>query len=289
MSPRSPHSPISSFHSPQHSPLPGNLDQDPPAADLDEGHHHEPPKPTFFSHLSTVPPSDHASIRSAVHAHSRPLASLPPPKKLPNPVKRALTNGFLAIAPTLHDAIDTWEMYRDPLPFINTTLDLLALPALILSPAMKRFPNSTAYVIDTPVGTPDVLPDPASLETLSRLPTRNTRASPTVIAPNAGPNIPASEARTITAAKRAFNTGKPSKAKNILKSNGVAPRCPAVTKVLRRMHVDRPEPLRLLPPVTTQIHITADACLEHLKRAAKSANDEPDVFGWSLGHLETTS
>jgi len=121
LSPSSPQTPTSPLHSPQHSPLPDDLEQDLPTSDLDESRHPEPPKPTFFNHLPTVPLSDHAFIRSAVlpaviaiHAHSRPLASLPPPKKLPNPVKRALTNGFRAIAPTLHDAIDTWENHHDP-------------------------------------------------------------------------------------------------------------------------------------------------------------------------------
>lgn len=154
------------------------------------------PRPTIFTYLTTTPDDDPESIRAAVlpaviaiHAHSRPLSSLPPPKKLPNPIRRALANGFLALTPTLHDAIDTWEQDNDPLPLINATLDTLALPAHILGPTMQRFPNNTPYTIDTPDDGPPVLPDPASLETLANLPPRKEREPPPSIAPNAGPNL----------------------------------------------------------------------------------------------------
>ena len=250
----------------------------------------------FFTPLSNDPGELPENIKTklrpqltAIHNHSRSLASLPPPKKWKRSWKRTLKTALSGFAPLLAHALDTWEDGNGPaLPLINATLTLLALPAHVLCPITGRANNVQPYSIRAPDGEADISIDTASADHIIHNPPSRPLRAPTPnrpIANNAGPGGELTESPLVLGARAAYNQGKPKKAKLVLRSNGVAPRTTATARVLRNMHLDRPEDLIIKEPTSPQIHITAQQADTYTRKAAKSANDEPDVFGWSMGIL----
>jgi hypothetical protein len=87
----------------------------------------------------------------------------------------------------------------------------------------------------------------------------------------------------IRSATRSIRQGRPSRVPKILSSHGTAPRNEDTTRILREMHLERPNPLRLHNPRGPQIVITPDQCYARLMREA-GQSDAP--FGFWGGSPE---
>ena len=212
-----------------------------------------------------------------IHMHllSRKLRHIPKADKwahIKKPLRRQWRTRTSAAAPTLNAALDQWEGSRKTKPdedaLTKVIIRILALPAMILLPAMNIRAANQPFVIDNLGDSPTYFND------LDRPDSPPTSTAP--MHPDHLDTLAGRDPQTARAVKQAL-AGNWSQAAKCLLSNGVAQGSAEVANHIAKLHVARPSPPQRGKTNKTQDHVgTADV----LAQMKKNASTSIDFFGY---------
>jgi hypothetical protein len=223
-----------------------------------------------------------------LYVRSRPLAKLGPSFLWSKQLQEIVRNGMIALFYNLDDSMDAFERsgYVAALPFTKAIMHLCAFPVECILPATRLTPASGDLIIEYPDGgriTISLGPGPRTDSPAATL-SRGEPLQHNDLANTAGGVCP-----EVKGCAAMLTMGRSRAARQILLSNGAAPRTKETADIMTDMHPDYGEGCSRRPLATDGSHDIGH--LSH-KKACKMINNKAgvleesiDPLGWATNYM----
>ena len=218
-----------------------------------------------------------------LHLKAMPLGAIGPAQSWTPSLTSAWKTALFNFHPQWKAALDTWDNDKNPLPLLNVFLIRQSLPAAVLIGAAGLTPTTGTHLIDYPTSDFVALPDNTFTIDLGES-DRTPRATYDHLWSHPDPTPITAEAdKTVRRCISNYSNQRTKAAARSLISNGTAPRCQAVNKILGSMHPAAKKPI-VPPPLPLHtgepLEITPAECADRIRYSSCATQAPRGFFGW---------